>query len=212
MKNILKNYIKFYKENLRKKHVVCTVISILIFIIFLVSNIMDLSKINETIEYTKVPYFTNLKENLLLSFIIIFAGITPYCFLSVLGFSGIYNIALKVAYMYVSSGNILLLIVNCLVSIIIAISYSLCIASGIHYCVLSSKKFTYSQKKGFNFKDFKASLYRLRKDEEKLRLYEEEKVKQAQKIEKLNVKVPYLNLAISFIISTVMLVITSIII
>jgi len=212
MKNILKNYIKFYKENLRKKHVVCTVISILIFIIFLFSNIMDLSKINETIEYTKVPYFTNLKENLLLIFIIIFAGITPYCFLSVLGFSGIYNIALKVAYMYVSSGNILLLIVNCLVSIIIAISYSLCIASGIHYCVLSSQKFTYSQKKGFNFKDFKASLYRLRKDEEKLRLYEEEKVKQAQKIEKLNVKVPYLNLAISFIISTVMLVITSIII
>lgn len=212
MKNILKNYTKFYKKNIKNKHIICTIVCIFIFFIFLISNIMDISKANENIQYVKLSYIETLKENLFLCFIIIFAGITPYCFLSALGFSAIYNVAIQIAIMYVSSGNIFMLVIYCLISIIISIAYSLCIATGIYYCTLSSKKFSYSQKKGFNFNDFKASIYKLRKDEEKLKLYEEKKIKEAEKIEKLNVKVPYLNLAISFSISVVILAITSLII
>ena len=148
----------------------------------------------------------------MLSFIIIFAGITPYCFLSVLGFSAMYNIASKVAEIYVVKGSMIGLILNCVICLIASIAYSLCIASGIYYCTLSSKKFTYTQKKGFKFVDLKLSIYKLRKNEKKIAEIEEKKIKDAEKTEKLNVKVPYINLAISLIIAIVLLALTNIVI
>ena len=211
MKNVIKNYIQFYRKNLEKKHIICTIISIILFIIFLIVYIRKFSKL-QNINYNPVSYFTNLKEYILLSFIIIFAGITPYFFLSVLGFLSTYTIARKIAIMYVISNNLYMLIFYCIIAFVISFAYSLCIATGIYYCTLSSKKFTYSQKKGVNFNDLKISLYKLRKNEEKLKECEEKIEKKLKSIEKLNAKIPYLNLAISLSISVLILVFTTLII
>ena len=166
MKKILKDYIEFYKKNLKKKHIVCTIISMLIFVIFLVSSIMDYSSV-EGINYTKTAYSNTFQENALLCSI---------------------------------------------VALFIAIAYSLCIATGIHYCVLSAKKFNYSQKKGFKFNDFKMAIYKLRKEEKKLEELEKKNKIEMEKAEKLNVKVPYIKYVISFAISFIILTLTSIVI
>ena len=76
-------------------------------------------------------------------------------------------------------------------AVIISIAYSLCISTGIHYCILSSKKFTYSQKKGFKFNDFKKAIYALKKNEKKVEELEQKNKIQLEKAEKLNVKIPY---------------------
>lgn len=208
MKNILKNYIDFYKKNLKKKHIISIIVCLVIFVIFLVADIKKYSGVELSIP--KASYLNNLSENAMLSFIIIFAGITPYCFLPVLGFSAMYNVASKVALIYVAKGSIVGLILNCVLVLICSIAYSLCISTGIHYCSLSSKKFTYSQKKGFKFSDLKLSIYKLRKNEKKIEELEEKKLRDYEKAEKLNVKIPYMNLAISLIISIVILALTGI--
>lgn len=208
MKNIIKNYIEFYKQNLKKKHLISIIVCLIVFVIFLIADIQEYSGIELSIP--KESYLDNLSENAMLSFIIIFAGITPYCFLSVLGFSAMYGIASKVALIYVVKGSLVGLILNCILVLIASVAYSLCIATGIHYCSLSSKKFTYSQKKGFKFSDLKLSIYKLRKNENKIEELEEKKKLDYEKAEKLNVKIPYMNLAISLIISIVILALTGI--
>ena len=211
MKNIINNYWKFYKENLKVKHVVCTVIFVLLFVIFLVNNIADFSKLAE-LQYEKISYFDKLKENLLLSFVIIFAGITPYVFLSVLGFSVGYNVAVDIALEYVSSHNSLLLIVHCIIALVIAVSYSLSIATGIYYCTLSTRKRKYSQRKNYSFNDVKIAIYRLRKNEEKVQALENKKKEKKEKIDKLNVNVPYRYFFISYVITVIMLIVTTLVI
>lgn len=212
MKKILKDYIEFYKKNIKKKHIVCTIISMIIFVIFLVSNIIDFSGM-EQINYAKNnTYLQAFQENALLSFIIIFAGITPYFFLSIVGFTAMYNISTKVALLYLSSNSAFTLIIYCIIAFAISVAYSLCIATGLHYCTLSSKKFTYSQKKGFKFSDLKMSIYKLRKNQKKIEELEQKNKIEMEKAEKLNVKVPYLKYVISFVISVIILTLTSIVI
>jgi len=211
MKNILKNYIDFYKKNLKVKHIVCSIIAIIIFGIFLVSNIYEYSTI-ENLTYEKIGYFDAIKENTLLAFVIIFAGITPYFFLSVLGFVSMYSLANRIAIMYLFSKSIIFLIVLIMFSIICAIAYSLCIATGIYYCILSSKRFSYSQKKGFRFSDLKGYIYKLRRNEEKLKAYEENKKEEMKKVEKLNVKIPYINFIISLVFCLILISLVTIIV
>ena len=211
MKKIIKNYFKFYKENLKAKHIVCTIVFVLLFIVLLVTNIANFSKL-EQIQYEKVLYFDKLKENLLLSFVIIFAGITPYVYLSVLGFCAVYNVAVDIAVEYASSHNALLLIVHCIVALVIAISYSLSIATGIYYCTLSTRKRKYSQRKNYSFNDVKIAIYRLRKNEEKVQALENKKKEKKEKIDKLNVNVPYRYFFISYVITVIMLIVTTLVI
>ena len=210
MKNIIKNYIEFYKQILKKKHVISIIVSLIVFVIFLIADIQKYSGVELSIP--KSSYLDNITEHAMLSFIIIFAGITPYCFLSVLGFSAMYSIASRVAVIYAVKGSMIGLILNCVLVLIASVAYSLCIATGIHYCSLSSKKFSYTQRKGFKFSDLKLSIYKLRKNEKKIEELEEKKRKDNEKAEKLNVKVPYINFAISLAISIVMLALTSIVI
>lgn len=209
MKNILKNYIEFYKKNLKKKHIICTIISIILFLIFLIANIQEF-EILTNITYSKETYISYIQENLMLNFMIIFAGITPFCFLSIIGFSVVYNIAIQIATIYITTKSMVKLILLCIIAIISLIAYCLCITTGIYYCILSTKRFIYFNKKGFGYRDLKASIYKLRNNEEKLKEYKEKMEEENKKNEKLNVKVPYLNFIISYVISTVIIIITGI--
>ena len=43
MKNIIKNYIEFYKQILNKKHVISIIVSLIVFVIFLIADIQKYS-------------------------------------------------------------------------------------------------------------------------------------------------------------------------
>lgn len=208
--DIIRNYIEFYNKNIKKIHILISFLAIILFIIFVVAKIHEFSS-GENV-YEKSTYFEQLKYNFMLSFLIIFAGITPFFFLSVIGVADIFANATKIAGSFALTHNVAVLVLGIILGIISVIVICLLIAVGIYYCTLSSKKFIYSQKKGFTLKEFKLSFYKLRKSEEKIKEMEEKIKKENLKAEKLNVKVPYLNFLITYIIANIILLITAIVI
>ena len=84
---------------------------------------------------------------------------------------------------------------------------SLCIAVGIYYCYLSSKKRKYYNKLGYTFDDIKASFYDLRKDQAKIDEFNKKRKEKIKENEKNNVKIPYIYMillgVIGFVVETI---------
>lgn len=208
VKKIMQNYKEFYHQKIKKIHIIITILSLFLFFIFLVTKIHEFSNLEITIN--KISYLEAAKENFMLTFLMIFAGITPYMFLSFLGLIAVYNVAIKLALLYVTGKSVIYFTLLCLIGIMMVLCYSFVMAVGMYYCTLSTKKFTYSQKKGFSFQDVKASVYKLRGNTKKIEEFEEKKKKEQEKIERLNVKVPYFHFFITFLIVNLFLLFTTI--
>lgn len=211
----IESYKKFYNENLKKKHIIIFVIMILIFFSMLSSfmNTPDSVK-NEVFSNQIVvkPFLEKLiKEKIPLLAVIIFAGITPFFFLSVMGLMVSYTLAFETGYTYFTNTSIISAIIGSLGSIIQILAVSLSVATGIYYCIQSTKKFRYNQHMNFGLKDVKKAIYEIKKDEEKLNKLKEVEKKKAEKREKLNIKIPYTNLIISFVISAIILILGAVI-
>lgn len=204
----VRNYIKFYKKYIGKKHIICSLIFLILFIIFL---ILGFNKDIQT-ESMIIPTFFNsfIKQKALASFIIIFAGIVPYFYMSILGLAFSSELAMAVVSYYKISSSIPGLIANIFGAILVILAYSHSIAVGIYYCSLSTKRFKYNQGRGFSFLDVKRSIANLRRNEEKIKLYNDEEEKRRKKIEEFNVKVDYKNIVISYLITVVILFIATI--
>lgn len=193
MKNILEKYKSYYKENILKKHIIITIISIILLMIFFISNLYSIKSLNYSIEYTKEAFGKSFYNNLLFNGIVIFSGISPFVFLPLLGFTILYNEAISMANICILNGSKIYYVLIIFMGILKCISYSLVIATGIQYCIYSSRKYRYNQKKGYNINDFKISIYRLRKNEDKIKELQEKKSKSIEKYKKLDIKIPYRN-------------------
>lgn len=210
IKTVLKHYMKFYNENLRFKHIIITIIMLILFFIILNFTLNKYENIGQEIKnITTQKSILNMivKEKAPLAAIIIFAGITPFAFLSVLGMIYSYILASNLCRIYLVSKSVIVLIIGSVSAIIQIIGMGISIATGIYYCIQSSKKFRYSQYVSFGLKDVKSTYYQMRNNEEKLKELQEKEYKKAKKREKLNVKIPYINLIISFVITMVFLII-----
>ena len=150
-----------------------------------------------------------LKEDALISFVIIFAGITPYCFLSVIGLIQILLNVQQYALRYALGNGFML--TSFLGILLQVIGITLCVAVGLYYCRLSTKKRKYYNQSGFGMDDIKASIYDLRKDENKLKELQQKRGEKARKIQEANVKIPYFNFLLLGIIGFVVEVIGTLI-
>lgn len=215
LKNIIRSYKKYYNENLKKKHFVIFIIMIVIFFSVIGMLFSDLESIKNEIvtnQIVKESFFNNLiNEKIPLLAVIIFAGITPFFFLPVLGIIGSYTLAFETISTYCIENSTLAIITGSIGSVIQLIAISLSISTGIYYCIQSTKKFRYSQQMNFGLKDVKKAIYEIRKNEEKLKQLEIKETKKAEEREKLNVKIPYINLIVSFVISALILIIGAVI-
>ena len=213
-KSIINAYIKFYNKNLKKKHIIVSIIMLVLFFLaisLVLTNIDSLKEVLQNSQIVQNSFFTKLThEKIPLLAVIIFAGITPFFYLPVLGIGESYLLAFEIGYKYGVNGSVFTIVFGSLGAVIQIIAVSLCIATGIYYCTQGTKKFRYNQHIGFGLKDVKKSIYEIKKDEEKLKQLQEEEMKKAEKREKLNVKIPYINLIISFVIGTIVLIIGSI--
>ena len=215
-KAILKEYISFYNKNLKFKHIVSAILMVIVFAICLkisLSTTANLSAENiEELKQSQISFFNAvIKEKIPLNFLIIFAGISPFLYISVIGIFSPYNLAISAATSYAINGNEFLVVIMCLGALIQIIGLSLSVATGMYYCSLSTKKYRYSQTISFGYKDVKKAIYEIRKDEKKVKQIDEEKRKKAEKREKLNVKVPYKMFVISFLIATIITIIGTIV-
>ena len=215
----LKDYFQFYNTKLKKKHIIVYVISLIIFFVFLsifISSIdvtKQFSKIAEEASKTQVGtniFIQILKDDIFTVFLVIFAGITPFVYLPAIGFIYPYILAGDIAGLFSSQGtvNLICTTLGCIIKIF---GIALAMVSGFEYCKHTTKKFRYSQSSNFGVLDVKRHYYEIKNDEENVKKIDEQKTKKQEKQEKLNVKVPYKMLLYSFVISSVILIIGTII-
>lgn len=211
----LKEYWNFYKENIRKKHIVLYIVALIIFFVFVVIflNSLDMSNQINNLENIKQKHnILNvlMVEKLPLVLVIIFAGITPFVYLSTLGIFTSYDLALKLVdeFLLGNSINIVVLAIGMIVQLF---GIGMAMATGYYYCSLSSKRFRYSQSKGYSLNDVKEKIYMATKNKEKLERLNKKMEEKSKKNEKLNVKIPYKMLLVSALFAFIIVLIGTII-
>lgn len=217
--NILKiaeDYKKFYKENLKFKQLVITIIMTILFLIMLKYSMTKFENVDKNV-LNKIVYsksFINIltKDKIMISFIVILSGITPFVFFPIIGILYSCNLANQIGSIYVISKSLSVLIIGSIGAIIQIIGLSLSISTGILFCIKSTKRFIYNEKRGFGLKDVKKYIYKIRNNEKKMQEFEKKEQKRFKKNEKYNVKINYMNLVISFCISIVILTIGTLIV
>lgn len=215
---MLIEYKNFYKENLKRKHIIIYIISLVLFfmsLMLLISNININDTVKQVVEsggkvesISKIDSLMSIfKEDIPITFFMLFAGITPYFYLPIFGVIASYNLASQIANMYVMSQGTFTISITAFGMIIKLIGYSLAISMGIYYCKISTKKFKYSQRKGFSFMDLKKNYYEMKKMDEKLEEINKKMKEKQDKVDSNNVKAPYKELIITFCISSIIVII-----
>lgn len=221
IKNIIKGYFKFYKEKLMRKHIIIYIICLVVFFVMIATliskinstpNIAELAqKAKEVSEASNGVFSLIITKKIPLIFMIILAGIAPYFFIPVIGIASSYSLACDI----VTNFNVLTgkasVIPMCIGAIIQLIAVGLSVATGIQYCILSTKRWRYSRNQDYSMLDFKRTFYEATGNKKKLKEVAKKKEEKTAKNEKNNVTVPYGYFVISFLISTVIIAIGTII-
>lgn len=212
-RSVLKNYFAFYNKNLKKNHIIVYVISLIVFALFMINFISNLSEVNQFLSelknaQEKSNIFVNIiKEKIPVVLLLIFSGITPFVYIPLIGVVGFpYILATGIMNM-----SLLNMIIACIGGVVQIFGVSLAISAGIYYCTCSSKKFRYSQSSTFGLDDVKEQIYEARKQDDKLDKVKAKKQAKLEKREKLNVKIEYKALFITAIISTIIVSVAAII-
>ena len=205
---------KFYKENLMKLHIIIGIIMVILYVVAFFAY-MNQYKNGLTVvnpENAPLSLLAQIKENAVIDLVIIFAGITPYFYISILG--SVQSIQVVNDMVVRHALGLSFLPTLFLGGLIQIIGYSLCIAVGLYYCRQATKKKKYYTQSSFTFNDLKKSVYSIRKDEKKVQDIEKEQEEKARKREEYNIKIPYKYFivfgVIAFVIETVGLIITKI--
>lgn len=190
----LNEYWQFYKENLRKKHIILYIIGLVIFFAFIVNLLnsydpanevaRDISSSETSVNMLKIIF----KEKLPLTLVIVFAGFTPFVYVPTLGFITAYIFANKLVEAFAMGNNVVIVALGIIIQLF---GFGMAIAAGYYYCSLSSKRFRYNQSKGYSMDDVKKNFYSATKKNEKLGKLNKKMEEKAKQKEKLNVKVPY---------------------
>lgn len=209
----------FYKKNLYKKHLVIYVISLILFFIMLIyytklnnttSDIGEIIK-SETENNILLGKMANFKsiftDKILLNFVLLLSGITPYIYIPAIGVLYSNALATNIVALFNNIASNMNPTFMTIGSIVQLFGVALTSAMGIYFCKISTKIFKYSQKVNFTFNDVKKEYYTIRKDDKKLEEALKKEEKRKEEIEKLNVKVPYKNIIISFIISSLIIIV-----
>lgn len=221
IKNIMKGYLKFYREKLMRKHIIIYIICLVVFFVMIATLISKINstpdiaelaqKAKEVSESSKNIFSLIFMKKIPLIFMIILAGIAPYFFIPVIGIAYSYSLACDI----VTNFNVLTgkasVIPMCIGAILQLIAVGLSVATGIQYCLLSTKRWRYSRNQDYSMIDFKRTFYEATGNKKKLKEIIKKKEEKAAKNEKNNVTVPYGYLVISFLISTVIIAIGTII-
>lgn len=212
------NYYDFYRKELSRKHILLYVISMILFFVMLVYYLNIRNTGAEAIDFLKngasgtqllgkMANFKNIfNEKILINLVILFAGITPYIYIPVLGILYPSTLVLNIINAFSNLGVNMNPTFMTIGSIIQMFGISLSSAMGIYFCKVSTKRFKYNQQMSFTFNDVKKEIYTIRKEEEKLNELLEKEEEKNKKIEELNVKIPYKYLIITFIISTLIVI------
>lgn len=152
---------------------------------------------------TAVPkgFFEQAGYLALLDAVIMIAGLTPYCFLSVIGMLEALAVVgdMQIRRFF----NLSTLPTLYIGGLIQMVGLSMIIASGIYFCILSTKKNRYYSQSNFGMKDIKRQFYEVKKDEKKLEELNKKEEEKEKKRQELNVKVPYLKFGLIYVVTLI---------
>ena len=199
-KDIWGNLLSFYREHIIKLHIIFTIIT---FVIFIVTFVYTFSKIKsgdyivaDSIQAKSL--FELIKYNGFLSLVIIIAGITPFFYISAIGIAQGMALVDELALRYAFHSSFYF--TSLIGGLIQIVGIGLCIAVGLYYCKLSSKKYKYYHHSSFGMDDIKERFFDIRKDEKKLEKLKMKREEKARKIQEANIKIPYFNIILLGII------------
>ena len=158
----------FYNQKLRKLHIIILIIMIILYAIFFFTTFSSVRSGAYTVAEGTVAsgFVENIKQTLLLDLVIIIAGITPYFYLSIIGIAQSLALVNTLAIRYALGASFMpTLFIGGLIQII---AVALCIAVGLYYCRLSTKKTKYYHHSDFGLDDLKMQVYEIRQDKKKL--------------------------------------------
>jgi hypothetical protein len=213
-KDIKMELLDFYNQRIKKLHIILLIVSVIIYVISFYTSFSSIKNGNYSLAEGTVAtsFMDNIKENALLDLVIIIAGITPYCFLSIIGLAQSIMVINGLAVRYALGKSFMITLF--LGGLIQLIGVSLCVAIGLYFCRLSTKKNKYYHHSEFGMDDIKMQVYEIRKDEKKIEEINKKKEEKAKKIEECNIKIPYLNFillgAIAFVFQFIGVLITKI--
>lgn len=185
-----KQLLNFYNGNIRKKHIILSIILLVLFIAYFGIKFIQLK--NGTYQnIMEVPvrgFFNMLGYEAILCLVIIGAGITPG-FLSLLGLFQFVLVVEQLSQRYFIGKG--LVFTDFLGGLIQMVGISLCVAVGLYLGRLSSKRNKYDSSSDYGFNDLKIAFYEAKKDEKKINEIKEKKNEKIKKNEVNNVKIPY---------------------
>lgn len=222
-KKIVYNFSDFFKNNLKRKTLVVYIISLLLLGIFYTmflsqnNNTNDIAQQAQSLSNGVVSYKSQILKEIVKSkvpiiFLCIFSGIVPFFYIPALCtyFVSNYTVSVIVKAIESSSSKVNLVTLS-ISSVLQLLGYSLAIATGIYYCINETKHFRYDESKHTTFNDIKYKFYEYKNDKKnQTKAYDVKKKREAKK-EKLNVKIDYFNIMISFIVSILIVAISSLI-
>lgn len=209
-KNIFKNWLDFYKKNLFRSHLVIYIIMVILFGVILImslqnssSTTLDINNEEAVKALENINIFKDvIQEKLLIIILIVLSGFTPFMFLPVIVSPIVsYNFAVKISSIMQIEGQTYSLTLMLISAVLQLIFMALAVATGLYYTRRATKRFRYSQSKRYTINDIKQKWYELRKQEDKAKEYEEKIINERKEKEKLNVKIDYLNIGITILIS-----------
>lgn len=200
--SIIEQLKKFYNENLKRKHIIITIISVILYTLTFISMMYSSKDVSLASDIAPASLVSQIRECVFLSFIIILAGITPYVPISIMGIMQAIIIVNDMVVRHICGVSFLpTLYIGGLIQIPF---YSLCVSIGLYYCKLSTKKNKYYHQSSFTFNDVKKQIYEIRKDDKKVEEINKKQEEKARKIQECNVKIPYLNFVILGVVSVIM--------
>lgn len=196
-KTLVEKTKELYHKKMKITHIIVCILVVVLYTFAFSSNVGGEVMVSDSAVTN--GFFEQVGYLALLDAVIIIAGFTPYCFLSIIGMLEAITITndmmIRKAYelstlptMYVGG-------------LIQMIGLSLIVAAGLYYCVLATKKNRYYTHSNFGIKDLKMQFYTLKNDSKKLKELENKEIEKQKKVEALNVKIPYMSFALIWAIT-----------
>lgn len=208
----LKDTVKFFNENLKKKTVIVFIILTLISVIFIVPIINELKvTLGETITL-ELSLWNFIKDKILLLLMALVAGIVPYMYIAVLGGIGYtYQALIEYAYIIIDKGFFLGTIILIVPFILNLICISVISALGIYICKVNTNKFIISQQRNMNFTRFRLEFAKATQNTEKEKQIQKKIDEKAEKLKNKDTKIKYKEILTIFGIVCILQLISSLI-
>ena len=208
----LKDTVKFFNENLKKKTLILFIIFAIICVVFLIPVVNEIKQTITTESTLQIHLWNFIKDKLFMLLITLVAGIVPYMYIALIGGMGyIYQALVEYGYIIVDKGYFVGLLIVIVPLILNLICISLATALGMYLCKVNTNKFKLGQQRNMNWSRFRLEFARVTRNEEKENKIQKKLDEKEAKLESMDIIIKYKDVVTLFVIICILQLISSLI-